>query len=150
MSKTERFRTDHANLLAIAQQITALLNKVELERDASAVRPLLSKFVGNLKVHLAMEDHALYPELANSEDLNVRTTAIRFKNEMGDLKSVVDAYAKRWDKAPTIQANALDFIQETKKVFAALAKRIDKEDNELYPMADNVAQARKSAFSKAS
>lgn len=150
MSKTERFRTDHANLLTLVEQISTMLNKRELERDASHLRALLSKFLGNLKVHLAMEDHALYPELTVSEDLNLRTTAIRFKNEMGDLKMVVDGYAKRWDKAPTIQTNALEFIQETKKIFAALSKRIDKEDHELYPMADEVAKNRKSIFSKAS
>lgn len=132
MSQVERFREQHAQAVVVVQQISALLNPVALAADATKVRHLLSQLVGALQAHLAMEDSLLYPKLIASSDAKVSGMAKRFQQEMGGIKDALGAYVKKWPSAVAIQQNPALFIADTRGIFAALAKRIEKEDKELY------------------
>lgn len=141
MASTKNFRDQHDRALAVAGQISALLNPTALRADASEVRQLLSQLAGALKVHLAMEDESLYPELARSADPKVSATARRFQQEMGGIKSALEAYLGKWPSTGAIQQNPDAFIADTKNVLAALAKRIEKENKELYPLAETTVHS---------
>ncbi len=136
MSNTQRFRDQHDDLLKIASEISSHLNVDELSNDASEARLLLSKLLGKLTIHLAMEDKALYPQMLGHSDERVRDMARKFMEEMGGLRGAVNAYKKKWSSALPIQNDPTDFISQTKGIFDALANRIEREDNELYKMVD--------------
>lgn len=138
MSNTESYRKQHAELEKLARAITRLLNPEELAKDASAVRSLLSQLMGKLNVHLTMEDKALYPSLLQSPKEEVRVLAKRYMDEMGAIGAAVKEYGKRWPGAIDVQQNPKDFIAQTEKIFEALTHRIDKENRELYVLADQV------------
>jgi iron-sulfur cluster repair protein YtfE (RIC family) len=138
MSRTESFRRQHKEILEIAGEISSQLNSNQLAKDASGVRKSLTTLAGKLNIHLAMEDKSLYPKLINHQDANVSTVAKKYIEEMGSLADVFGQYLKKWSLAATIQNNPVDFINETKGIFNALSKRIDKEDNELYCMFDKL------------
>ncbi len=138
MSGTKTFRDQHDNLLKIASEISVHLNVDELLNDASEVRSLLSKLLGKLTIHLAMEDKALYPRLLEHSDERVKSMAKRFIDEMGSLGEAVNAYKNKWPSALPIQKDPSDFIDQTKGIFDALAKRIERENNELYKMVDEL------------
>jgi hemerythrin-like domain-containing protein len=139
MNRTDRYRNAHAGLVKKVKEISGYLDPVKLRQDATQVRTLLSAFFGNLRHHLGMEDRALYPELMNSTDPDVKSLAEKFHAEMGGIRDVVEAYAKKWSTASAIQADPSGFVQETKSLFDALATRIEKENNELYVAADKLA-----------
>lgn len=136
MALTDRFRTQHDDLLAIAGQIAPRLDAAELSKSATAVRDLLSQLMGALKMHLTMEDNSLYPRLLQHQDPEVRKLAKQFMTEMGGIAEVVQAYSAKWSTERKIQEDPETFITETEGLFEALAGRIDRENNQLYPLAD--------------
>ncbi|MBI5827735.1 MAG: hemerythrin domain-containing protein [Deltaproteobacteria bacterium] len=138
MISTTSFREQHKEMLAIAGEISKGLNVEALKKDASNVRTLLSRLAGKLSVHLAMEDNALYPALVNHQDASVRNMANGFVREMGGIKKALDAYTRKWATATLIQNAAADFVKDTRELFTALARRIGKEDNELYAVIDRL------------
>lgn len=131
MTITEQYRQQHARLLELAGAISSRLGAEPL--DGGEVRMELSRLAGLLKLHLAMEDEVLYPSLAASPDPEVSETARIFAEEMGGLAAAFGAYNERW-AVDTIEREPAMFAEETRRVFAALARRIDRENNELYPL----------------
>jgi iron-sulfur cluster repair protein YtfE (RIC family) len=132
MSKTKRFRDQHAELLNIAYKISAFLTPDELGKEAKEVRTLLSTLFTLLSTHLAMEDNIVYPILLKSADEKVKTLAQKFSAEMGTISIVLKRYRNNWPNAESIQQNPKIFIIETNELFGVLSKRIESEDNELY------------------
>ena len=135
MGYTDKFRTQHDEILRAAGEITQHLQG---QADPAAVRKLLSALAGKVNFHLAMEDQALYPRLLESKDPSVKSRAGKFKDEMGGLGQVFTDYNSKWQLS-AIRADLAGFTHETRKVFGALAKRIERENAELYPLADNAA-----------
>ncbi len=136
MGITSNFIQQHEDMLTVAKEMSKLLDPNILGKDAQPVRSLLSKLSAKLKIHLASEDKSLYPELLNHKDENVKATAKKFMDEMGSISSVFVKYTEKWVSADAIQKNPNDFIKETEGLFSALAKRIEKENKELYPLVD--------------
>ncbi len=138
MSITKSYRRQHEELLSAAGEIASSLQVDTLSKDASGVSAQLSKMMGLLRIHLSMEDKSLYPLLLASEDEKVRKTATRFMDEMGGIADVVTAYSQKWSDSKAIENAPAAFIGETKGLITALGKRIEKENNELYPLADQL------------
>ena len=99
------------------------------------MRTLLSNLAGKLNLHLAMEDKALYPRLMEKKDAESGVLARKYMDEMGGLAQVFTTYNSKW-QVSAISADAAGFCRETQTVFAALGKRIEREDNHLYPLVD--------------
>lgn len=145
MALTDRFRAQHAVLVGIVTEMSALLDVELLAQDASRVRRLLSSLTGKLIVHLAIEDQSLYPVLLDGDDQKAKALAQQFKDEMSVIKAAFEKYVKKWPTAAAIQAEAAEFVRDTQVVFAALKERVEKENNELYPMIDSVPESKAAA-----
>ena len=133
MGFTDKFRAQHEEILAVAREITQRLQQPGL--DAPLLRKLLSNLAGKVSFHLAMEDDALYPRLKGQQDSRANQMATKFMTEMGGLAAVFAAYNAKW-QVSAIKADPERFAEETRKVFGALAHRIQRENKELYPLAD--------------
>ncbi|MDB5898639.1 MAG: hemerythrin [Ramlibacter sp.] len=133
MAATDKFRTQHDEILALAGEITGHLQGPE--PDPQWLRKQLSGLAGKVNFHLAMEDQALYPRLAASPAPGTCALAARFQKEMGGLARVFTDYNKQW-QVGAIRADLQTFATDTRKVFGALAHRIARENEELYPLAD--------------
>lgn len=138
MSFTESYRKQHKEMLDIATQISQHLKPDVLAKDAKPVRSLLSQLFGKLNIHLAMEDKALYPRLLQHDDTKVKQMANSFIKEMGGIAEAAKEYNGKWAQITKIQDSPQEFIQDTKGLFSTLAKRIQKEDNELYELVDKI------------
>ena len=139
MAKSDRFRQQHDELLGLANALAGELDSTKLANDASPARSALSKLAGKLVLHLGAEDEYLYPALMASSDAETKKTAQEFVDEMGGIATAFIAYKDKWATATTIQSDVDGFINETKAIYGALAQRIDKENNILYPMMDKLA-----------
>ncbi len=137
MAYTDSFRRHHQEILALAGEITDKLRPGPGPADPKALRMLLSGLAGKLSVHLAMEDKALYPRMIQADHSNSKALAQTFMTEMGGLGEAFAAYNKKW-QASQIGSDPAGFAKETQTVFGALARRIEREDNELYPLADRI------------
>jgi len=139
MAKSDRFRQQHDELLGLANALAATLDAGKLSADGTPARSALSKLAGKLLLHLGAEDEHLYPNLMASNDAHTKKIAQQFVDEMGGIANAFVGYNTKWKTASSIQADAAGFINETKGIYKALADRIDKENNILYPLMDKIA-----------
>lgn len=136
MSKTTLCREHHQELLDVVGSLSPLLKVDELGKDATGARRLLTTLAAKYNIHLAMEDKAFYPLLVNHKDSKVSSTAKKFQEEMGGIKTAFGEYLSRWPSPGSIQKNAEVFIKETHGIIQVLGKRIKAENEELYDLAD--------------
>lgn len=143
MANTQNFRNQHKALLALAGEMASLMTPVGgAKRNADDLRRLLSKLAGQLSVHLAMEDESLYPRLIAGTDARVSELARRYQQEMGGLAGAFKAFCDKYPTAAAIEQNSEAFKSDASGVFDAVARRIQREDSELYALVDSLKGAR--------
>ncbi len=138
MGPTDSLRRQHDEMLAVATEIAGHLTPEGVEKNAETISSLLSKLSGKLKMHLAMEDKSLYPQMLNSTDPDTKITAEKFISEMGELSTVFANYIKEWHSVEAMRADPAKFISTTGMIFDAVSKRIERENNQLYPKLEAV------------
>ncbi|HMJ55504.1 MAG TPA: hemerythrin domain-containing protein [Polyangiaceae bacterium] len=136
MGQTDSFRRQHQEILGLVKELHPQLDVVSLRRDAAPVATGLQRLAAMLKAHLALEDSTLYPKLLAHADPAVADTARRYQEEMGGLQTAFSNYIERWPSASSIQEQPDLFVSQTQQIVAALLARVEREDGELYPMAD--------------
>lgn len=136
MAITTIFRTQHDDLVKIVQQISAQLKPELVTANAAGIAKLFTQLAGKITVHLAMEDESLYPKMIKHANPNIANTAKKFMTEMGTIKTAFTGFMKKWGSETAMKGNPTAFITETQGLFGVLAKRIEKENNELYKMMD--------------
>ena len=136
MGITLKLRHDHDALLKLAGVFQDILRQPVAPAgvDLGKFRSAFSK---ELLAHLTREDWLLYPGLLQSSDKHISFTAQAFIYEMGGLLAAYKAWSGDWPTEKII-ANWQAFVTETTALLDALAQRIDRENNELYPLVETV------------
>lgn len=130
----ENFLRQHGQMLELANKIRFYKDEKQVLENATEISRMLSQLSGILGVHLTSEDRFLYPKLTLHSQQQIRETAQRFADEMGDLNKVFGEYKMNYLGAHKITANANRFIADSQLVLNALVKRISSEDIALYPL----------------
>ncbi|KTE21138.1 hypothetical protein ATE67_07425 [Sphingopyxis sp. H050] len=135
----ERLRAEHAALTTLSRFLMEMVSAPQPPRatELTAVRGMLRD---TLVRHLKCEDWALYPRLRATGDAAINRMAKEFVDEMGHLASDFDAYDRRWTDEAALACWA-DFCAETTGILHALGMRIEREDRDLYPVAETIAIA---------
>ena len=131
---TDNLLRQHGEMLDLAAKIGAYQSQAQVKDNASTISNLLSQLAGKLKMHLMVEDKFVYPKLIIHSDVQIQKTSQDFANEMGYLCKAFGDYKTKYLGATKIADNADLFIADTKNIFAALTKRMDKETHSLYPL----------------
>lgn len=131
---TNNLLRQHQEMLDLAAEIGQYQNQLQVRENAGAISNLLSQLAGKLKMHLMVEDQFVYPKLAIHSDVQIQKTSQNFANEMGDLGKAFGDYKTKYLGATKIANNADLFIVDTKNIFTALTKRMEKETRSLYPL----------------
>jgi hemerythrin-like domain-containing protein len=139
MGMTDNFRKEHVELVNMVKELSAYLDPAKVAGNGAKIRGALTTMAGKVKIHLATEDKVLYPALEKHKDPKVQAMAKQYATEMGQIKTVFEAYLGRYPTAQAIEGAAANWVKETKDLFAVLGKRIDKENNELYAAADKAS-----------
>jgi len=138
MIETKRFRDDHSTLLSINSEISENLNKNYISTNARKMKSLISDLLSYLHIHLLVEDKALYPRLVQYPNKEIQDRVKKSIEESSQIKDTVDKYKHRWISSIEIQNDPDTFIKETNKLLDVLLKRIEKEDNHLYDLVDEL------------
>lgn len=138
MSPLETYHQQHHEMIGRVTEILEHLDADTVRADSTHVHRLIGQFAEILQRHLAQEDRLLYPKLMQHRDEKVRATAQRYHDEMGGLSQQFSDYLGRWPTATDIGKRPADFVDETRTLLDQLAKRILREDTELYPLAARV------------
>lgn len=136
MARTEKFRQHHDELVVLVGKIQKSLSG-NVAAEVENISTTLTTITGKLTVHLSMEDSVLYPQMIASPDAAISGAAKKFQTEMSGIKDVYVAFTKKWGKT-AIAADTAGFAKEFAGIAQALAQRITRENNELYPLADKL------------
>lgn len=139
MPEVEKLRREHAQLVEIVGRLSAAVAEPR-PRAASELFRLRKELTSTLIAHLKAEDWLLYPRLLTSRDPRIARTARAFNEEMGGLAEAYAAYSYKWT-ATSIEADWTGYCAETRGIIDALTRRIDRENNELYPLFETMQQA---------
>lgn len=138
MAATDRYRQHHSELDALFNKVVQQLHNPVGDKWAHDTTRLLSEFTARLSTHLSVEDNTLYPNLLASGHADLMRMATHYKAEMGNLYGSYMNFWKRWRSAAQLQKDTGDFLKEARAIFSTLRARIEREDRELYPLADRV------------
>ena len=94
----------------------------------------ISFFEGKVKIHLAMEDRYLYPELSSHENPKVRMLTREYIAEMSSIFDTFNAITGEAAAAGTSGKETAVFSDRLKRAVGDLVKRIGKEEAELFPL----------------
>ena len=134
MGYLENFKRQHREIKELVEHILPMLNQDLLKREPAKIRSTISILTGKLMMHLAMEDHFLYPSLRERNDQRLQTIGEKFFAETSDLMVVFKSYSQKWLNPGSIKENPDSFIRESEELFHLLLRRIDEEDRHLYPL----------------
>lgn len=132
----ERLRAEHAALITLSRIVLDMVRAPNPPRPTELIsaRGLLRE---TLVRHLKCEDWVLYPRLKASGDPELVRITREFELEMGDLAADFIAYDDKWTAA-RVDAEWPDFCRETIILFDMLAIRVEREERDLYPLADTL------------
>jgi hemerythrin-like domain-containing protein len=140
--KIESLRQQHGAAEEIAAAIMSRIASYSDEYDAIPIARLIGKLNALLRVHFACEDTVLYPLMMRSGDGEAAATAHLFASETGSLAPQFEDFVRRWSRPSAIDSMFDHFRDEATMLFGALAARIERENDLLYPLAERVTNAR--------
>jgi hypothetical protein len=131
-----RLRAEHAALETLSQLLLDMVRAPAPPRltELTSVRGMLRD---TLLRHLKCEDWILYPRLQASGNPEVVAMAGEFVREMGHIAGDFAAYDARWT-GEGIAADWPGFCRETEVVLNVLGMRIERENGDLYPAAEQL------------
>lgn len=136
----QRLRDEHAALITLARILTGMIRAPQPPRmtELTAARGLLRD---TLLRHLKCEDWILYPRLKASGDPDLIRITREFELEMGDLAADFAVYDEKWT-AGRVTAAWPDFCRETAIILEMLGMRVEREERDLYPLAESLRPSR--------
>jgi hypothetical protein len=124
-------KAEHQALADLREQLLEKIDTVA-GSEAGAILTIRARLNRVLAGHLAKEDRFIYPRLLSSCDPDAADLASRFHNEMGDLGLAWTELMAAWPDE-RISSDPEAFGAAIRPALAALARRIDCEEQQLYP-----------------
>jgi hemerythrin-like domain-containing protein len=112
------------------------------EYDAIPIARMIGKLNTLLRVHFAYEDTVLYPLMMRSGDGEAAALAHLFAHETGSLAPEFEDFVRRWSGPTAIDSMFGLFREEATALFGALGARIERENDQLYPLAERATRPR--------
>lgn len=131
----ERFKSDHVAILSSVTELKRLV-QAGIHENADSIASTIVKMSSTIKLHLAVEDNMLYPALAKSANPEAARKGQAFQSEMGSIANAYLAFARKWNLGSLVAAQPEVFRADANGIFKALQQRIQRENEELYPLAE--------------
>ena len=135
-----QLRYEHDLLVGMAEALGAGARSDAAPPELPQLLLLLGQFTQLLQVHLLREDSVLYPALESSNDRIVVALAAGMREEHGALARHVRAFEQTWS-ADEIRRRWRDFTADLSDILDMVRQRIDRENDELYPLLDAAPDA---------
>ena len=128
----EILKAQHRRIIRLASALGGVTESLKTQEDAGRARELMGALNAALIEHLAIEDGELYPVLMTSHDPAVRQLAQDYVDDMGAVSGAWTHYFNEWTQAKIVSDRSR-FATATKGLIGALAHRVAREDDTLYP-----------------
>ena len=128
----ERLKDDHQGLLG---GYTTVMDKLN-NRDYASIPPLLQGFKSAFNKHLSEENIKFYGYLEKllKDDSEEHKKMRAFRREMNAIANQVNKFLNTWIDFGIDSKTADQFREELSSIGAALVKRVENEEENLYPI----------------
>ena len=128
----DRFKDQHTQIL---DAIAALRRHTHagIVDNAERIAQLIVSMSAVIKLHLAAEDHTLYPALEAANNRQLARLGRQFQMEMASIALAYNAFARRWNTAAQVRANPDGFRSDANQVLRTVYERMQRENRDFYP-----------------
>lgn len=129
---------ENENIINLNTVLSILIDNASDLRTNPIFCELLDRYSGDINAHLLHEDRAVYGDLLKHSDKKVNELASQFMSNTRELKRLLSNFAKRWCGASMGDDSQEKFVAETREIFRLVEKRIDLENNKLFPVISSI------------
>lgn len=120
--------------------IKEILEEIKLFEEAGArkadeIARRIGKFSVIIQMHLAGEDKYLYPYLLKSSEPKTRAITSAYMAEMKQIEGDFLHFLAKFKTPDSIRKDFYSFQNDFLKINAAIRRRMEREERELYPLA---------------
>lgn len=134
----DKLKHQHADILARLATLRELTH-AGVAPNAQAIAAGIVGMSAVIKLHLAVEDQALYPALQRSRDADMAHMGRLYQDEMAQLAAAYDAFVRRWNTAQRLREDSEGFRADANDVLRRLHARMQRENREFYPRIEALA-----------
>lgn len=138
MRKTDSLRQQNAAILEVVTEFRGLLDPDQVVDNIPDIMGVMIGLSGKLKAHLAKGGKEIYPELLACGDPKLAEVAASFQSEMDGLSTAFETYMDTWRSILAIEDDPDGFIRASEEILDALTHWINRENRELYTLADRL------------
>ncbi|RDH84617.1 MAG: hypothetical protein DIZ80_03880 [endosymbiont of Galathealinum brachiosum] len=132
MTLKEELLQENQGISNTIEILAHLLNHNELRKNPVFCN-LLKDFSSSVNEHLNHEGRTAIKELLPQNDNGAHEVAVQFINNTNQLTGIMKSYAKHWCNVPHDFSSNEAFVEETKNIFHLVTKRINLEEDKLFP-----------------
>lgn len=128
----DKFKHQHADIMS---NISALrrLAQAGVAQNADDIARLIVSMSSTIKLHLAVEDQALYPALQRGDNPELARMGQQYKTDMGPIAQAYEAFARRWNRADSVLHDEQAFRDDANRVLRMVHERMQSENRDFYP-----------------
>jgi len=128
----DKFKQQHVDILEGIASLRRLA-LAGVARNAAEIAQGIVAMSATIKLHLAVEDRALYPAVARSADAELARKGREFQEEMDAIAAAYEGFAKRWNNARNLELDERGFRDDANTVLRRVHERMQRENRDLYP-----------------
>lgn len=128
----DKYKHQHVSILGSIQRLRELAH-AGIQEHADDIAHGIVSMSSIIKLHLAVEDRALYPALQKSGDAELARMGQRYQHEMGTIAQEYDAFSRRWNQAWSLRQDPEAFRRDANHVLRMVYERMQKENRDFYP-----------------
>lgn len=125
----DKFKHQHADIMG---NISALrrLAQAGVAQNAADIARLVVSMSSTIKLHLAVEDQALYPALQRGDNPELARMGRLYQKDMGPI---AQAFARRWNRPESVCRDEQGFRDDANRVLRMVHERMQRENSDFYP-----------------
>lgn len=128
----DKFKHQHESILGSIDALRSL-SRAGIACNAEAIARKIVSMSSTIKLHLAVEDKALYPALQRGSNAELARMGAEYQKEMGAIAQAYDAFARRWNQPARLRQNEEGFRQDANQVLRMVHARMQRENHDFYP-----------------
>ena len=128
----DKFKHQHVDIL---ESIDTLRNlaKAGAANNATEIARLIVAMSSTIKLHLAVEDRALYPALQRGHNPELARLGQQYQRDMGPIAQAYEAFARRWNLPESVRRDEQGFRDDANRVLRMVHERMQRENRDFYP-----------------
>lgn len=128
----DKFKHQHVSILGSIAALRSLAH-AGVAHNAAEIARLIVAMSSTIKLHLAVEDQALYPALQRGNNPELARMGQQYQRDMGPIAQAYEAFARRWNLAESLRRDEQGFRDDANRVLRLVHERMQRENHDFYP-----------------